>query len=149
MKSKIIFILFLSMLQFSCNNSNSEKPKTAEELKQELKTKEEIMPTQYLTIENATMTQNLVREAGLFRDAKYDGWLAKGIIKNSATIAKYKDVVITIELYSQTETVIETKDYVIYEYYEPNSSKEFTIKINTPDATNKFHMTVKDATPVQ
>ena len=134
----------------SFNNltSQSNTPKSAEELHQELKTEEQTTPTKYLAIENPTMKHNMVREAGLFRDAKYDGWLAQGQIKNTATIAKYKDVIVTIELYSQTKTLIETKDYVVYEYYEPYSRKDFTIKINTPGATYKFHMTIQDATPV-
>ncbi|MES2592708.1 MAG: hypothetical protein V4608_12555 [Bacteroidota bacterium] len=149
---KIISTLFTTaILITSCTNGNlgsSDSPKTAEELKMELKIQELTTPTKYLTITGETMKHNLVREAGLFRKAEYDGWIVSGIIKNSATIAKFKDIVLSITLLSQTETVIEEKNYVIYEFYESNSTKQFFIKINPPNATDKFNIIVKDAVAV-
>ncbi len=115
----------------------------------ELKAQEQSSPSSYLTVDNATMKRNLVREAGVFRDAEYDGWLVEGTIKNSATLAKFKDVVLTIELQSQTGTTIEEKDYVLYEFYEPNSTKNFSIKIYPPEETDKFNVFLKTALPTE
>jgi len=154
MKKIILIAMTATTISFmSCNSggssSNSDRPKTPEELKMELKIQEQSSPTEYLTVNGETMKHNLVREAGLFRDAEYDGWLVEGTIKNSATVAKFKDIVLTIKLLSQTETVIEEKDYVFYEFYEPNSSKQFSIKINPPTVTDKFNVSVKNATATE
>ena len=155
MKNKMkkpLLILITTMIMFfnSCNSDNSlNRPKTAEELKLELKIQEQSSPTKYLTINNATMKHNLIRESGLFHDAEYDGWLVQGTINNSASVAKFKDIVVGIKLISKTLTVIEEKDYVIYEFYEPNSSKEFSIKIYPPKPTDTFSVIVKRATATQ
>lgn len=153
---KILFLSFASatLLLASCNSggssgSNADKPKTPEELKMELKIQEQSSPTDYLSASGATMKHNEVRKAGLFRDAEYDGWLVEGIIKNTATLARFKDVVLTIKLFSQTETVIEEKDYVIYEFFEPNTSKPFSIKIHPPEVTDKFNVSVKTGTATE
>lgn len=158
---KVITILSVAILVLtSCNrsasasgsdnssfgsSSNEERPKTAEELKAELKQQEVSNPNQYLSVEGSTLKPNMVREAGLFRDAEYDGWIVAGTIKNTATVARYKDIVLTIQLFSQTGTVIETNDYTVYEFYEPNSSKQFSFKINAPDAMEKFNVSINTA----
>lgn len=154
MKQILSILFFLVLFITSCSDSVSteqERPKTPEELKMELKNQELNDPTTYLSAENVTMTENKVktREAGLFRDAEYktDGYFIEGNIKNTATIAKYKDVILTVTLFSQTETVIEEKDYVVYEFYAPNSVSSFSFKINPPSATNKFNVAVKGAKP--
>lgn len=154
MKQFLPLLFFVVLFVTSCSNSVSteqSRPKTPEELKMELKNQELNDPTSYLSAENVTMTENKVktREAGLFRDAEYktDGYFIEGSIKNTATLAKYKDVILTVTLFSQTETVIEEKDYVIYEFYAPNSVNPFSFKINPPSATNKFNVVVKGAKP--
>jgi hypothetical protein len=129
----------------SNGSSNTERPKTPEELRLELKQQEQSTPQQYLEISGTTMKHNMTRESGLFHDAEYDGWLVEGVIKNSASIAKFKDIVVSISLISQTGTVIEEKDYVIYEFYEPNTTKKFAIKIYPPEVTDKFNVNVKTA----
>lgn len=49
---------------------------------------------------------------------------------------------------SHTETVIEQKDYVFYEFYEPNSTEAFSLHLYPPAATNKFNVSVKNANDV-
>jgi len=154
---KILFILIsaTALVLTSCNSGGSfseqDRPKTPEELRMELKVQEQSSPDEYLSA-TATMSPNRVktREAGLFRDAEYgtDGYNIEGKIKNSATIARFKDVVLTVTFMSQTETVIEQKDYVFYEFYEPNSTNAFSLHLYPPDATDKFNVTVKSATAV-
>jgi hypothetical protein len=139
-------LIFISIIIIIASCGSNRKQKSPEELKMELKAQERANPTQYLSITESTMTANKIREAGLFRDAEYDGWIIKGSILSSATLAKFKDVVINVELYSQTGTVIEEKDYVIYEFYEPGTIKSFSLKINTPEATNKYNVSIKSAT---
>jgi hypothetical protein len=145
---KKTFIIFFSTLIISCDNSSSSiVPKSPEELKMELKIQEQNNPLLYLSSDNATMKRNLVKEEGLFRDAEYDGYLIEGTIKNSASVARFKDVVLTVQFYSQTGTVIEEKDFVLYEFYEPNATRNFTLKLYPPEAMDKFGVEIKGATP--
>jgi hypothetical protein len=139
------FIIIVCLILFSCN----ERQKTAEELKLELALEEEENPTQYIQTVGVTMKENKIqtRNATLFRSSKHkiDGSIISGNIKNSATIAKFKDVVLTVTFMSQTGTVIEQKDYVIYEFYNPQSSKSFNLKVYQPEATKQYNVAVKNA----
>lgn len=145
-----IFIASILIVVCSCD-SISERPKTPEELRLELMSQEQTQPTFYLEAE-AKMKEDKVevRKAGLFRDAEYapDGHTIFAKITNKATIARFKDVVVTITFYSQTETPIESKEFTIYEYFEPNTTKSIDLKVYPPEAMSKFGIEVKGATPV-
>ena len=104
-------------------------------------------PLQYLKLENVVMNKNKIKDAGLFSSAKYDGYLITGQAINTATMAKFKDLKVMVELYSKTKTVIDNKTYVFYEFYEPNSTKGFSIKIDAPKAMDSFGVSVGGATP--
>jgi len=155
MKKTITTLLIATVLLASCNNGGSSasanRPKTPEELKAELKQQEQMNPLQYLEA-NGTMKENRVqtREEGLFHAAEFstDGYNIEGTIKNSATVARFKDVVLTIKFMSKTETVIEEKDYPFYEFYNPNSTTPFALKVYPPSAMEKFGLSVKSATAV-
>lgn len=144
---KINLILFCILMSTIINCKDSIRQKTPAELKMELQKQESSNPLQYLELENVTIQRNKIKEAGLFSHAKYDGYLITGQVKNAATIAKYKDIRIRVELYSKTRTVIDNQTYVIYEYYEPNSAKDFSIKIDAPNAMKNFGAFVVGATP--
>lgn len=90
------------------------------------------------------------RDAGLFHDAEYapDGNTIHGTIQNSATVAKFKDIIITVTYYSQTETAISTEDFTFYEFYEPNSTVTFKQKVYPPQEMAKYGLEIKKATPV-
>lgn len=113
----------------------------------ELQIQENDNPLQYLKLENVTMQRNKIKEAGLFSSAKYDGYLITGQVKNIAKMAEYKDLKLTVELYSKTKTVIESESFIIYEYYAPNSINDFSLKIDVPEAMKSFGTFVIDATP--
>ncbi len=153
MKKTITALFAVVIILSGCDSGNGfvNKPKTPEELKMELAIQEKATPLSYLSVD-ATMQEDKIktREAGIFREAEYspDGNTIYGTIKNTATIAKFKDVVITVTFYSQTETAIETKDYVIYEFYGPNTTSNFTLKVYPPQAMAKFGVEVKGATAV-
>ena len=162
---KTIAILFVALALTSCNNSgsssaldnpasldNPERQKTPEELKAELGAQEKADPLTYLKVD-ATMSEDQVktRDEGLFHSAEYspDGNTIRGTISNSATIAKFKDVVLTVTYYSQTETAIETKDYIIYEFYAPNTTNNFELKVYPPETMAKFGIEIKGATATE
>lgn len=157
---KIIYLIGFAIfigLQ-SCNSTGSsssmnfEKEKTPEELKAELKIQEENNPTQYVTVD-AKMKDSIVqtRKEGWFHGAEYgkDGSVIKGIIKNSASVAKFKDVVLTVSYYSATNTEIKSEDHIFYEFYDPTSSKPFSLYVHAPEEMKSFGLTVKRATAVE
>lgn len=157
MKQITLMTLIATAFYFaSCNSGgssyNSERPKTPEELREELKEEELNNPTSYLDDKDVSIKSNqvLVSEETFFKSAKYaeDGKIIEGFIVNKATLGKFKDVVVKVSYYSSTETLIDEKQYVFYEYYEPNSSNYFTLKVYPPSAYDKFGFSVVDAKPV-
>ena len=58
-----------------------------------------------------------------------------------------KDLRLTVEYFSKTNTLLESKTYTLYEYYEPNSSKDFQLKVYPPDTMQNYNVTLFDAVP--
>lgn len=145
---------FVALIMFfvSCNSASSpiviERPKTPEELRAELKHDEQVAPQRYLSINAAMIRENITRPAGLFNRSQSDGYLIQGEVRNSASIAKFKDVILKVQYLSPTQSVIQENDYVVYEFFEPSSSKPITFKVYPPDAMKNFSVSVKSATPV-
>jgi len=126
-------------------NESPEIEKSPEELRAELKISEENSPLEYLSCGRVWMTpqQRQTRSAGLFHDAEYeaDGAIFRGTISNNATLARFKDARIKILFYSQTNTLIETQNYVIYEYLNPQSGTDFSFKTKSyPQAYDSFRV---------
>ena len=139
----IIAVIIVAVMIFNDSpNSYSNYPKTEAELRAELKMKEQNNPLNYLTDEEVYLT----KDVKMFKQ-NYKGTIT-GFIVNNATMAKYKDVEIEVIYYSQTETVIRTDNYVIYNYYEPNSKKKFSLNISYPKAYHSFGLRITGATPV-
>ena len=137
----------------SNNNSyNQPQTKTPQELKAELLTQELNKPLDYLEVDNGTLEPQTkkVKNGGLFNGYKYypDGAIVEGNITNKATIARFKDVVVKISYYTQTNTFLDEKSYVIYEYQEPHRTKHFSIRVDVlPESYQNFNMQITDAKP--
>ncbi len=54
----------------------------------------------------------------------------KGKIINKAMFATFKDVVIEVNFLSKTGTTIKSKNYTLYEIYNPNSETDFTLNVD-------------------
>lgn len=97
-----------------------------------------VLPTE--TYEQKVMTvEEIERAAPInFLDAtgKYNEnfWGNKikvhGVIKNTATVATYKDAVVRVTYYTKTNTEIATADYTIYDVFPPHSEVNFELKID-------------------
>jgi hypothetical protein len=154
MKSYVLFAI--SLILASCsqsptspvNNFQPVRPKTAEELRRELKVSEQRAPYTYLSAVNFTLEPNEVHGAGLFRKAKYDGYMLRGIIKSSATIARFKDATMHVTYLTETNTTIGVEDVVLYEYVNPSGSADFSMKVNPPSTMKTFSVSVTGATAV-
>lgn len=145
MNIKLSILLFSTLLAFvSCKENNVQK--SPEELKLELSLSEGNYPDQYITLDSVKMNKNEIRKGNLFRSAKYDGYKITGLVKNSATIAKYKDLIINVEIFSKTKSIISTQDFTFYEFYEPNTTKPFNLIVNPPEQMNGYNVYVKNAT---
>ena len=81
-----------------------------------LEEKEKRSPTSFLSSE------------GTYKKNFFGEWVLEGTISNSATIAKYKDVVLNVHFYSKTKTLLGTQSHTIYEYFPAGRSKSFKIK---------------------
>jgi hypothetical protein len=144
----------LSMLLFisACSSPSSEPHRhTEEELKMELLLIEQENPLKYLNCTDVKLTlqEKKVKNATLFEDAVYapDGALLKCVIRNEATLSKFKDIKLEITFYSKTESVITNYTHTIYEYFGPSSTTNIEFKIdNVPPAYHSFSCKVLDAT---
>lgn len=146
-KIKLLLLFFITISFVTCNEP--VRPKTEFELKQDLKRLESSNPLKYLSDTDVILKtqRKKVDNGGLFRDPKYvdDGALISGYIKNTATIAEYKDVVIKVQYYSQTKSIISSKSFTIYQFFKPHSSTYFSIKDNPPKAYKTFGLSVQSA----
>jgi hypothetical protein len=114
-----------------------ERPKTAEELRAELMTAEQAAPADYLEVEG-TYRRNLISQLVL-----------EGDIASKATLATYKDPVLTVTWYSKTQTEIGTQQYPVYELLRPHGSTHFKLKTSAPGEVASVAMAISSATPVE
>jgi len=137
MKTLFYILMCFPILFLSCNGSGSLQQKTPEQLRQELKIREQSNIQDYLLVE-----YNLSTTFWTGQD------VITGTINNSATVAKFKDVVLTVIFFTETDTELGTKDYVIYKFFDPNSKTDFEIETDSPSATKKIGVRVKSAVPI-
>jgi len=69
-----------------------------------------------------------------------------GIIENKATVTNYKDVIIEVVFYSKTKSEIARESYTIYDFYGPNSKKEFKLKVKNYSNVTTIGWDVASAT---
>jgi hypothetical protein len=111
-----------------------ERPKTAAELRAELLERERDAPAEYL------------KTTGIYRRNFIDQLVLEGDIANTATLANYKDPVLTVQWFSKTHTRIDTKQYQIYEVVPSQGSTHFKLKTNAPDDVESVSFGVLEAT---
>jgi hypothetical protein len=110
------------------------KPKTELQLKQELYRKEKANPTKYIDGEIKNR-KNLV---GLR--------IFEGDLSNTATLIGVKNITLKIEALAKTGYVLETREYVITEFIDPQGTTPFKLKTKEWDVdTEKFKYTVVSA----
>ncbi|MCW3072677.1 MAG: hypothetical protein JWO44_2567 [Bacteroidetes bacterium] len=132
--------LFLTLLigTFACNNNNGSSTLNSsyQEKVQSVEEIERSQPTSFLTA-TGTYNQNF--------------WGTKikvhGIIKNTATVATYKDAVVKVTYYSKTNTVLGNNSYTIYDFFPPHSEKNFELKIENYQNVSTIGWDVMSALP--
>jgi hypothetical protein len=135
MKKTITTLFIATVLLTSCNNGGSSSS-TYEEKKMSLEDQEKQNPTDFLSA------------GGTYHPTLFgNNMKISGTVTNRATIATYKDVTIKVRYISNTDSDIGSGDYTIYDFFPPNQTKEFKIKIEVPDGTEKLGWDVVSAVP--
>jgi hypothetical protein len=137
---------FLALTQ-SCSQANSHgndytvevseaRPKTAAELRAELLQREQSAPQEYLQVQG-THHRNFINQLVL-----------EGDITNQATLARFKDPVLSVTWYSQTQTELGTQQYPIYELVRPQGSTHYKLKTAAPNEVATVSIGIAGATPI-
>lgn len=118
-------------------SASVERPKSAAELRAELLAQEQGSPEDYLRVE-ATYHRNFINQLVL-----------EGDIANSASLATYKDPVLSVTWVSKTDTELETVQYPVYEVVRSQGSTHFKLKTKAPNYVASVHVRVAGATPIE
>jgi len=114
-----------------------ERPKTAAELRAELLDQEQRAPEEYLQVE-ATYHRNFINQLVL-----------EGDIASTATLATYKDPVLSVTWVSKTDTDLETVEYPVYEVVRSQGSTHFKLKTKAPNYVASVRVGIAGATPIE
>lgn len=68
-----------------------------------------------------------------------------GTITNSASVATFKDAIVQVTYYSATQTELFNQEYTVYEFFPPNSTVEFDLKIENYKDVESIGLTVISA----
>ena len=66
-------------------------------------------------------------------------------INNSAKVASFKDVVLEVIYYSKTNSIMEVKNYVVYEAFPPQKTIKTELRIENKKEVEKIGWSVIDA----
>lgn len=143
-----ILAALISILVSSCGETKVVK--TPEQLKRELRMHEEQSPLMHLAHDGKSRFEwqkKKTKEATFFKEAVYeqDGALISGTVHSSATVAKFKDIVVSADYYAKTGTLIKSDKFIIYEVIEPNGNVPFNFKVDPPQGFDKYGITVHEA----
>jgi hypothetical protein len=131
-----------TQIEASTNSGSSytapvEQPKTAAELRAELLAQEQSAPATYLAA-SGTYRRNFINQLVL-----------EGDIANVATLANFKDPVLSVTWYSKTGTQVGTKEYPIYELVQAQGTTHYKLKTDAPGYVATVALGISGATVVE
>lgn len=132
-RPQILLFVLSSVTLWNCGGNGSP---SYEATKMTLEEQEKSSPTSFLTVEGKTW-ENLIGQT-----------VIEGDIKSSATIARFKDVVLIVTFFTKTDTHLGSETYVIYEFVNPGQLTHFKIKMDAPSATEKIAIDIESAKTV-
>jgi hypothetical protein len=136
----IAFLIIGALVLYGVNRNDDDGFESRETYEEKVMTVEEMEQSQPAKFLNAS------------GDYNQNFWRTKlkvhGTITNSATVARYKDAVVRVTYYSKTKTVLGSKDYTIYELFEPHSTANFELKIENFNNVNSIGWEVVNASIV-
>jgi hypothetical protein len=116
--------------------NNNDNPKSYIEQKMTIEETENSDPLRFLSVE------------GNYNESFWGTeFKLKGKVTNRATIAVYKDVVMRITYYSQTKSVIGTKDYTVYQVFQPDEVTSFKLDVKNFKDVKSIGLDIVSAKP--
>ncbi len=113
-----------------------------ETIREKLREKELKNPLDYLSVSNVRIeTEVRVFDSNITR--------IKGKIHNSASVATFKDLKCEMIFYSKTGSVIKKEETTKYDYFEPNSTLNFSFKVKLPSSFDRYEVVIVDAIPCE
>ncbi len=138
MKKRVAITLSIFVFFFvSCDKPLNQKPNIAGEMNYESLVQEKDSPLLFMDVEAKIRN---VRE-----ETDNPSIFLYGTISNTAMNTKFKDVVLLVKYYSVTNDLIETAEFVVYKFFEPNTRTKFELNVHPPNAMRTFDIEVKDA----
>jgi hypothetical protein len=129
----IFFIVVIIFLFFNCAGKGTPG---YESLKLTIEEQEKMAPLTFLSVDGK-LWENLIGQT-----------VIEGDISSSATVAKFKDVVLKVNFYTKTGTFLGSEDFVVYEFVNPGQSVHFKIKSFGPEASEKIDVKISEAVSV-
>lgn len=136
-KRSVITLVAIVFLLSSCDKPVNQKPLVAEEMNYESLVQEKDSPLLFMDVEAKMRSES--EETNKATNFLY------GTISNTAMNTKFKDVVLLVKYYSSTNDLIETAEFVVYKFFEPNTRTKFELNVHPPDGMQTFDIEVKNA----
>ncbi|MDQ2719806.1 MAG: hypothetical protein M3Z26_08635 [Bacteroidota bacterium] len=137
MKKLFLYVLISSAILISCNSDstkNAQSEKESYELtKNNLLKKEQKLPQNFLVVSGHDK-RNILGQT-----------VVKGVIRNKATVAVFKDVDLRLSFFSKTRALLETDKETIFEIWHPGESKDFKTKYFAPKGSDSVSLEVLTA----
>ena len=130
----IIVILIIGKIIESNSVSSNSNPQTYQEKVMTVAEIESSQPTRFLTADGRYRQNLLGTKLKVF-----------GTIRNTATIASFKDAKVKVTYYTKTNTEIGSKTYTIYETFAPQSTVQFELKVENYQDVSTINWEVIDA----
>lgn len=118
------------------SKNHQERKKTPEEIKTELSQTESESPEKYLSV-TGQIRKNLIGEV-----------VTEGRIKNNATAAAFKDIVIEVSFLAPSGTKLGSQKFTRYEVLGPGYDVTYKFKTTAPKETISGSVRVVSATPI-
>ena len=77
-----------------------------------------------------------------------DGQIITGFVRSKASVARFKDAVVRVTFYSETQALLQSVDTTLYKYFTPRMTVPFEMKVYPPPQMKSFTMQVISATPL-
>lgn len=99
-------------------------------------------------IERSEPTRFLAAEGKYNENFWGDKIRLRGVIRSTATVASFKDVVLRVTYLTKTKTKLGSNDQNIYEQFPPHSEVKFDIKVDNYKDVNSIECEVVQATAI-
>lgn len=127
--------ILLVLLAASCGGNDPKTTATVkkdkyEEKKESLEDMEKKDPVRFLTVTSHDK-KNLIGQT-----------VVKGTLKNTATVASYKDIEVELSFFSKTGSLLEKDNETIYETIAPGKETDFKTKYFAPKGADSVALKV-------